>query len=117
MRSDLFAEHLPRCTGVEIVPGAQHAGALENPTCVTEHLIQFSLREKSLLEKDVQRVKEANAAQLATGAPVTSMGAGNKQWLDETMAKVEAIMKDGGLKVANQIEDAIDKVVHGKNKE
>ena len=37
-----YEEHLPRCERVELVPSAQHAPALENPTYVADAIIRFS---------------------------------------------------------------------------
>ena len=37
-----YEEHLPRCERVELIPSAQHAPALENPTYVADAIIRFS---------------------------------------------------------------------------
>ena len=37
-----YQEHLPDCAGVEMIPSAQHAPALENPTYVAETIIKFA---------------------------------------------------------------------------
>ena len=37
-----YQEHLPNCVGVELIPSAQHAPALENPAYVAETIIKFA---------------------------------------------------------------------------
>jgi len=37
-----YEEHLPNCAGVELIPSAQHAPALENPAYVADAIIRFA---------------------------------------------------------------------------
>ena len=37
-----YQEHLPNCVGVELIPSAQHAPALENPAYVADTIIKFA---------------------------------------------------------------------------
>jgi len=37
-----YKEHLPHCAGVELIPNAQHAPALENPDYVAQAIIRFA---------------------------------------------------------------------------
>jgi len=39
-----YQEHLPKCVGVELIPSAQHAPALENPAFVAKTVIDFAKR-------------------------------------------------------------------------
>ena len=37
-----YQEHLQNCVGLELVPDAQHAPALENPAYVADAIIRFA---------------------------------------------------------------------------
>ena len=39
-----YQEHLPNCVGVQMIPSAQHAPALENPSFVADTIIKFATK-------------------------------------------------------------------------
>ena len=47
-----YEKDLPNCMGVTLIPDAQHAPALENPTFVSDAIIKFT-KEKSWQKKAV----------------------------------------------------------------
>jgi len=52
--AEKYREDLPNCVGVQMIPSAQHAPALENPTFVAEQIIEFTkgkVWEKQAAEK------------------------------------------------------------------
>ena len=40
-----YEQDLPNCVGVTLIPDAQHAPALENPSFVAEQIIDFAKRD------------------------------------------------------------------------
>ena len=47
-----YEKDLPNCMGVTLIPDAQHAPALENPTFVSDAIIKFT-KEKAWQKKAV----------------------------------------------------------------
>ena len=56
-----YQEHLPNCVGVELIPSAQHAPALENPAYVADTIIKFAQR-KDLPQRTAQAAREPRPA-------------------------------------------------------